>query len=67
MFTCLFCRSARLEKVEQHIDLRRRFRKGLHYYFYWDDEKFGLSQVRLMTFRLGFASSRSLVRDFSIP
>jgi len=33
----------------QHIDLRRRFRKGLHYYFYWDDEKFGLSQVRLMT------------------
>jgi hypothetical protein len=31
------------------IDLRRRIRKCLHYYFYWDDGKFGLTQVRLNT------------------
>jgi hypothetical protein len=33
----------------QQIDLRRRIRKCLHYYFYWEDAKFGLTQVRLMT------------------
>jgi hypothetical protein len=31
------------------IDLHRRPRKCLHYYFYFDDEKFGLVQVRLQT------------------
>ena len=31
------------------IDLRRRPRKCLHYYFYFDDDRFGLSQVRLQT------------------
>lgn len=31
------------------IDLVRRPRKCLHYYFYFDDEKFGLAQVRLQT------------------
>jgi len=31
------------------IELRRRLRKCLHYYFYWEDGKFGLTQVRLMT------------------
>jgi hypothetical protein len=31
------------------IDLRRRPRKCLHYYFYFDDPRFGLSQVRLQT------------------
>jgi hypothetical protein len=29
--------------------LRRKMRKCLHYYFYWDDGRFGLSQVRLQT------------------
>jgi hypothetical protein len=33
----------------QEIELRRRIRKCLHYYFYWEDGKFGLTQVRLMT------------------
>jgi len=33
----------------QHINLRRRPRKCLHYYFYFDDERFGLAQVRLQT------------------
>jgi hypothetical protein len=33
----------------QHIDLRRRNRRALHYYFYFDDGKFGLTHVRLMT------------------
>lgn len=33
----------------KQIDLRRRSRRALHYYFYFDDGKFGLSQVRLMT------------------
>jgi len=33
----------------KQIELRRRSRRGLHYYFYFDDGKFGLSQVRLMT------------------
>jgi hypothetical protein len=32
-----------------HIDLRRRPRKCLHYYFYFDDHRFGLAQVRLQT------------------
>lgn len=31
------------------IDLRRRPRKCLHYYFYFDDKRFGLAQVRLQT------------------
>src|SRR5262249_17054197 len=31
------------------IDLRRRSRKCLHYYFYFDDDRFGLSQIRLQT------------------
>src|SRR3954453_8620225 len=31
------------------IDLRRRPRKCLHYYFSFDDPRFGLSQVRLQT------------------
>jgi hypothetical protein len=31
------------------IDLRRRPRKCLHYDFYCDDDRFGLSQVRLQT------------------
>jgi hypothetical protein len=31
------------------IHLRRRPRKCLHYYFYFDDERFGLTQVRLQT------------------
>jgi hypothetical protein len=31
------------------IDLRRRLRKCLHYYFYFEDGRFGLTQVRLMT------------------
>jgi len=29
--------------------LKRKIRKCLHYYFYWDDGKFGLTQVRLQT------------------
>ena len=32
-----------------YIELRRRQRKCLHYYFYWEDGKFGLTQVRLQT------------------
>ncbi len=32
----------------QHIDLRRRNRRVLHYYFYFDDGKLGLTHVRLM-------------------
>jgi len=31
------------------IDLRRRPRKCLHYYFYLDDDQWGLTQVRLQT------------------
>src|SRR4051794_31249994 len=31
------------------IDLRRRPRKCLHYYFYFDDDRFGLTQVRLQS------------------
>ena len=31
------------------IQLRRRIRKCLHYYFYFEDGRFGLTQVRLMT------------------
>jgi hypothetical protein len=31
------------------IELRRRPRKCLHYYFYFEDSRFGLSQVRLQT------------------
>ena len=36
-------------RTAQQIELRRRLRKCLHYYFYWDDGKFGLTQVRVMT------------------
>lgn len=31
------------------IELRRRPRKCLHYYFYFEDSRFGLAQVRLQT------------------
>lgn len=31
------------------IELRRRPRKCLHYYFYFDDDRFGLTQVRLQS------------------
>ena len=34
----------------QHIELRRRMGKCLHYYFYFEDGRFGLTQVRLMTY-----------------
>lgn len=34
----------------QQIELRRRFTKCLHYYFYFEDGRFGLTQVRLMTY-----------------
>jgi hypothetical protein len=33
----------------QTIELRRGPRKCLHYYFYFDDDRFGLTQVRLQT------------------
>jgi len=33
----------------RHVELRRRIRKCLHYYFYFEDGRFGLTQVRLMT------------------
>lgn len=45
------CRSYdiyRNRKTKQ-IELCRRTRRGLHHYFYFDDGKFGLTQVRLMT------------------
>jgi hypothetical protein len=32
---------------KDHSWMRRRPRKYKHYYFYWDDKKFGLTQVRL--------------------
>jgi hypothetical protein len=31
------------------LELRRRPRKCLHYYFYFDDDRFGLTQVRLQS------------------
>jgi hypothetical protein len=37
------------DPVTHKIDLRRRPRKCLHYYFYFDDDRFGLTQVRLQT------------------
>jgi hypothetical protein len=45
------CRSYDIyrNRETQQIELRRRPRKGLHHYFYFDDGKFGLTQVRLMT------------------
>lgn len=45
------CRSYDIyrNRATQHIDLRRRNRRALHYYFYFDDGKFGLTHVRLMT------------------
>lgn len=45
------CRSFDLYKNRNthQIDLVRRQRKALHYYFYFDDGKFGLSHARLNT------------------
>ena len=45
------CRSYDIyhNRATQQIDLRRRNRRALHYYFYFDDGKFGLTHVRLMT------------------
>jgi hypothetical protein len=45
------CRSYDIyrNRETKQIDLRRRPRKALHHYFYFDDGKFGLTQVRLMT------------------
>ena len=45
------CRSYDIyrNRETQQIDLRRRPRKALHHYFYFEDGKFGLTQVRLMT------------------
>jgi len=37
------------DRQTQRIDLRRRPRKCLHYYFYFMDATFGLTQVRLQT------------------
>lgn len=37
------------DRKAHRIHLRRRQRKCLHYYFYWEDERFGLMQVRLQT------------------
>ena len=34
-------------KDRQNSELIRRLRKCKHYYFYWDDGRFGLTQVRL--------------------
>ena len=45
------CRSYDIyrNRATKQIDLRRRNRRALHYYFYFDDGKFGLTHVRLMT------------------
>lgn len=45
------CRSYDIHRnrATQQIDLRRRNRRALHYYFYFDDGKFGLTHVRLMS------------------
>lgn len=45
------CRSYDIfrDRSRHQILLRRRLRKCLHYYFYFEDGKFGLTQVRLMT------------------
>jgi hypothetical protein len=45
------CRSYDIyrNRETKQIDLRRRPRKALHHYFYFDDGQFGLTQVRLMT------------------
>lgn len=45
------CRSYDIyrNRQTQQIDLRRRNRRALHYYFYFDDGKFGLTHVRLMS------------------
>jgi hypothetical protein len=46
------CRSFKTwrNRDTQRLELRSRVRKCLHYYFYFEDGRFGLSQVRLMTF-----------------
>ena len=45
------CRSYDIyrDRASQRIGLRQRPRKCLHYYFYFEDAMFGLSQVRLQT------------------
>lgn len=45
------CRSYDIYRNREthHIDLRRRNRRALHYYFYFDDGRFGLTHVRLMS------------------
>ena len=45
------CRSYDIYRNRQthQIDLRRRNRRALHYYCYFDDGKFGLTHVRLMS------------------
>jgi hypothetical protein len=45
------CRSYDIfrQRQTQTIELRRRVRKCLHYYFYFEDGRFGLTQVRLMS------------------
>jgi hypothetical protein len=44
------CRSfERRGGKESEAGLRRKMRKCLHYYFYWLDGRFGLTQVRLQT------------------
>ena len=44
-----FSFGVRLNADTHRLELRRRQRKCLHYYFYWLDERFGLTQVRLQT------------------
>jgi hypothetical protein len=45
------CRSYDIfrQRQTQTIELRRRVRKCLYYYFYFEDGRFGLTQVRLMS------------------
>ena len=45
------CRSydVHINRDTHRIALRQRQRKCLHYYFYWLDKRFGLTQVRLQT------------------
>jgi DNA-binding transcriptional MerR regulator len=45
------CRSfdVHRNRETQRLELQRRMRKALHYYFYFDDQRFGLTQVRLMS------------------
>jgi hypothetical protein len=45
------CRSFELHRYRDsgRCELRRKLRKCLHYYYYWNDAHFGLTQVRLET------------------